>query len=442
MSLSHFHLKLISLAAAAWTLPAWGQDTPAVDTNPDDSPTREFTHIEPQDSKPTVRAITPIDDNHVLFLNKRGQIGVAKFSPGLSLIGWDYYSEVYLDTLPSIAAGPGFSALVASPTELTQAFDTNQDLDLDFFQALLRDWPGRDQGVIITAGPVADQYGRVLVALSPIAATEGEPAKATVIAWHPAAKEPVTVTESILPITAMALSADGRLAARLSMPDYKEGYYISLSDLPPFDAENPDAAPGSIPMTNPSLLIPSELTKAADPTQIAFFREDGIEKLLAVCPGTKGIVEIVPEAVNGGWQGAMLLREISPEPIETLVEMSPNLLIGGGDSGFVPIGKNEEVFRISRVTPAADGLVINFTKPIDRFAAVKPENYTVTEVSLQGGLSTTTATPVIESDGRTVILKLDDFKSETVLRVVCQNVPSESGETLLNPQVFYKVHKP
>lgn len=442
MSLSINHLRLVFLAAVSWTLPAWGQDTPAVDTNPDESPTRDFTQIVPQDSKPTVRAITPIDDSHVLFLNKRGQIGVAKFSPGLSLIGWDYYSEVYLDTLPSIAAGPGFSAIVAAPTELTQAFDTNQDLDLDFFQALLRDWPGRDKGVIITAGPVADQFGRVLIALSPYSSAEGEPAKASVLAWHPEATEPVIVTESVLPITAMALSAGGRLAARLSMPDYKEGYYISLSELPPFDAGNPDARPASVPMTNPSLLIPSELTKAADPTQIAFYRENGIEKLLAVCPGARGIVEIVPEAADGGWQGAMLLREIAPESVETLVEMRPDLLIGGGDSGFFPIGKNEEAFRISRVTPAENSLVIDFTKPVDRFAAVKPENYSITEVSLQGGLSTTTATPVIESDGRTVILKLDGFKPETVLRVVCQNVPSETGETLLSPQVFYKVHKP
>src|SRR5690606_1485947 len=137
------------------------------------------------------------------FLNKRGQIGVAKFSPGLSLIGWEYYSEVYLDALPGIATGPDFSALFASPTELTQAFDTDRDVELDFFQALVREWPGREEEVAITAGPVADSYGRVLFALSPFPLEEGAPAHARIVAWHPGAESLVTLTESILPVTSM-----------------------------------------------------------------------------------------------------------------------------------------------------------------------------------------------------------------------------------------------
>src|SRR5690606_11173521 len=96
----------VPLAFFALNSTALSQDTPAVDTNPEESRKRDFIQIEPQDDKPTVRAISPIDDSHVVFLNKRGQIGVAKFSPGLSLIGWEYYSEVYLDALPGIATGP------------------------------------------------------------------------------------------------------------------------------------------------------------------------------------------------------------------------------------------------------------------------------------------------------------------------------------------------
>ena len=56
--------------------------------------------------KPTVKAIAPIDDTNVFFLNKRGQAGVAKFSPGLSLIGWELYSKVKLNSLNSLGVGP------------------------------------------------------------------------------------------------------------------------------------------------------------------------------------------------------------------------------------------------------------------------------------------------------------------------------------------------
>src|SRR5690606_24065255 len=115
--------------------------------------------ISPNDQVPTVRAIAPIDGSNVFFLNHRGQIGVAKFSPGLSQIGWELYSEVKLNALPSLAVGPRYSVLTASPLELTQAFDTDQDAELDFFQAIVRDWTDRDQGVAITAGPVADPHG-------------------------------------------------------------------------------------------------------------------------------------------------------------------------------------------------------------------------------------------------------------------------------------------
>ncbi len=432
----------VPLSTLALFSTAISQDTPAVDTNPKESRKREFIQIEPQDDKPTVRAISPIDDSHVIFLNKRGQIGVAKFSPGLSLIGWEYYSEVYLDALPGIATGPDFSAVLVSPNELTQAFDTDQDVELDFFQALVREWPGREEGVVITAGPVADSYGRVLFALSHHSPEEGAPAHARIVAWHPSSDGLVTLTESILPITSMTLSAEGLLATRLHMADYKDGFYISLNEIPPFDPANPDAKPEPVPMTNPSLLIPSELTKGADPSHIAFFREGSDEKLLALCPGSGRIIEIVPRSIDDGWQGAILLREIKSEPIYCLAEMAPGLLLGGSDAGFEPIGENSKTYRISRLSTVKNGLVVDFTQPVDRFAAVKPENYSVTEVSLKGGISKIEAIPVIESDGETVILTLERMTSGTVLRVVCQNIPSEDGELLLSPEAFFKVHRP
>ena len=93
----------------------------AVDANPAVSSARPFVQLNPQDKAPTVRAIVPLDGANVFFLNHRGQIGIAKFSPGLSQIGWQFYSEVKLSALPSITLGPNYSVITASVNEIGRA---------------------------------------------------------------------------------------------------------------------------------------------------------------------------------------------------------------------------------------------------------------------------------------------------------------------------------
>ncbi len=405
-----------------------------------DNRARSFTRIAPNDQIPTVRAIAPMDGANVFFLNHRGQIGVAKFSPGLSQIGWDLYSEVKLNALPSLAIGPGYSLLAASPAELTQAFDTDQDAKLDFFQALVRDWPGRDQGVAITAGPIADPHGRVLFALAPHPPKPGDPAKARLMAWVPASGQSITVTESELPIESFALRRDGLLAARLSMPDYTDGYFLSLTRLPPPLADQPAAPPSPMPFTLPSFIVPAELTKRDRPAQLAFFEEDGIGKLLLNCPESRHLVEIVPEESGGIWQGAILLRGLAPKPLRALAEMAPGSLLGGGDEGFVPLSSLPDVHRIVRLALADDGILLEFNHPVDRYEAVKPENYSLKAIALGGGETALVADPVVEADGRVVLLRSQPVPPGHVLRVVCQNLPSETGEALLSPAAFYTIH--
>jgi hypothetical protein len=408
---------------------------------------RNFIQIKAQDETPSVRAIAPIDDTNAFFLNKRGQIGVAKFSPGLSLIAWEYYSEVKLSALPALAIGPDYSVLTASPDEVTQSFDTDQDVELDFFQALVRDWPGRSEGVTITAGPVADPYGRLLFALSPHQEkAEGEEAppapRARIVAWHPDSETLVSVTESQLQINDFAIGRGGLLAARLSMPDYEDGYYVSLTQLPPFDPATPSAIPDPQPFALPSLLIPAELTRKDPPTKLCFYRSGSREKLLALCVNAKQLIEIVPENVNGTWQGAILVNRVLKEPIETIVEMSPGSLLAGNDEGFLPLDESVDDFRITSVDIAADGILLDFTEPVDRAAASKPDSYAVRAVSLNGGgESPVTVQPVIESDGRSLILKTSRIEAGTVLQVICRNVPSETGEKLLSSAVYYTIHQ-
>lgn len=415
-------------------------DEAAVNANPPVSAARPFVELKQQDKAPTVRAIVPLDGANVFFLNHRGQIGIAKFSPGLSQIGWQFYSEVKLSALPGITLGPNYSVITASLNEVTQSFDTDQDVSLDFFQALVQDWPGREAGVVITAGPVADPYGRILFALSPAPAKPGDPARARIVAWHPAAKGLVTVTESELRIDAFAVNRAGLLAARLHLPDYPDGYFLSLTSLPPFTAGQPDAIPDPMPATIPSLVIPAELTKASPPTQMCFFSEGKREKLLLTCPGSKQLIEIAPDKPGDLWQGSILLRAVTPSPIETLVEMSPGMVLGGGDEGFLPLTGTDEPYRITRLDLAKDGIVLDFNRPVDRLQASQTGNYKVKALASNGSTELIVADIVIESDGRTVVLKTGTIPAGTVVQVACQSVPSESAESLLKTEGFYRVH--
>lgn len=400
---------------------------------------RRVIRITPNDQAPTVRAIAPIGGGNVFFLNHRGQAGVAKFSPGLSPIGWEFYSEVKLNALPSLAVGPGYSLVSASPVELTQAFDTDEDVELDFFQALARDWPSRADGVVITAGPVADPFGRVLYALSPHALKPGDPVKARLMAWSADSGESVPVTESELTIESFALRRDGLLASRLSMPDYADGFFLSLTDLPPPPGD-PSAAPAPLPFTLPSLILPSELTGKDRPVSPAFFEESGTGKLVLACPANRRLVEVVPEKAGGLWQGSVLLRGIAPKPVHTLVEMDPGQLLGGGDEGFVALAGDASVYRILRLDLAEDGLVLEFSHPVDRFEAVKAENFSVKAIALGGGETDLAVEPAIDASGRTVALRAKAVEPGHVLRVVCQNVPSETGAKLLHVSAFRTVH--
>lgn len=428
-----------ALVTVSGPLNAQSEDA-AVDANPPVSQERPFVQLKSQDTVPTVRAIVPLDGANVFFLNHRGQIGIAKFSPGLSQIGWQFYSEVKHSALPAITIGPHYSVITASPTEVTQSFDTNKDVALDFFQALVREWPGRDTGVVITAGPVADPFGRILFALSPSPATDTAPPRARIVAWHAKAKDLVTVTESELRIEHFAVNRAGLLAARLHMPDYPEGYFLSLTDLPPFVADQPEVAPALMPVTLPSLVIPAEMTKRSPPTQLCFFKENHREKILLTCPGSSRLIEITPENVGGLWQGALLLRAVTASPIETLAEMSPGMILGGGEAGFVPLTGAENPYRITGLVLAKDGIELNLNRPVDRLRAARTDTYIVKALAANGSTDVAVPEIVIESDGRSVVLKTGAIPVGTVVQVTCRNLTSETGETLLSPECFYTVY--
>ena len=99
------------------------------------------------------------------------------------------------------------------------------------------------------------------------------------------------------------------------------------------------------------------------------------------------------------------------------------------------------MYRIRSIHRAPDGLVLGFTEPVDRSLAILPESYAVEAVSLTGEASPVTVEPIIEYDGRTVVLKMHPPSSETVLRVICRNVPSAAGAKLLSSACSYTIHQ-
>lgn len=422
-------------------LTAFSQEFERLDAKIAVSQRRPFVEIAEQDIKPSVQAIAAIDNTNVFFLNKRGQAGVAKFSPGLSLIGWELYSKVKLNALGTLGLGPDYSLVTASPFEVTQVFDTLGDGSLDFFEGIVRNWPGRKQGVTITAGPVPDTAGRLLFALSPHAIEDGETPLARLVAWHPDQDELETVTESQLLISSFAIGPNGLLAARLSMPNYNEGFYISLTELNSSSSKAQEPAKASLPQTLPSLLIPAELTGGEEPTQMCFFTEGGVTKLILTCPHSRELIEVVPEKEENLWQGAILLRSLAPSPIESVVEMSTGSLLGGGPDGFFPLEIPDDEFRIEKVAVAEDGVVLNFSKEVSRKQAVINTFYSVESISFRGLNKTLEVTPVIESDGKTVILKTEEIGKGVVLKVSCENLASASGDPLFSDTVFYTIHE-
>jgi hypothetical protein len=260
------------------------------------------------------------------------------------------------------------------------------------------------------------------------------------MALVPATGQSVPVTESELPIESFALRRDGLLAIRLSMPDYTDGYFLSLTELPPPATDAPGTAPVPLPFTLPSLILPAELTKGDRPVCPAFLEENGVGKLILTCPVSRHLIEIVPEKAGGLWQGSVLLRGVAPKPLHALVEMDPGRLLGGGDEGFLPLDTDADAHRITAMSLAEDGIVLEFSQPVDRFEAVKPENYSVKAIALGGGETRLAIEPVIDARGRTIVLRSAAVEPGHVLRVVCQNVPSESGGKLLHASVFSTVH--
>ncbi len=407
---------------------------------------RDVVDIRPNEEKPPgIRAIAPLNEANVVFLSREGLVGIAKFTPGLGLIAWDLYSKVKQDSLSGIVPGKNLSVLSASTAEITQAFDTDDNLKLDFYQALISDWPGKTDGVVITAGPVSDGSGRIFFALSPHQAEKEAQAKASVVSWHPKVKGIKTVTTSMLPIRAMAISPDGVLAARLYMPEYKDGFWVSLNRLPPFDPgpAKPGVVISEIPSTKPSILIPAELTNNSNPEQLCFIKEDGVEKILVTYPGSNQIIEIIPLEVGPFWQGSILMREKTESAVETLCFLGKDRVLGGGPEGFMAIDRNDDIFRILSMTLADDGIELRFSRPVNRFSGTRPDSFLVKANPLQGEgeKGITIPEPMIESDGQAIILRSGSIPADSVLRIKCMNITSETGEKLANPMAFYTIHQ-
>ncbi|MDF1755692.1 MAG: hypothetical protein P1U89_23080 [Verrucomicrobiales bacterium] len=398
--------------------------------------------VKPKVASPAVSEIVRIDKSNAFFLDTLGQLGVAKFSEELELVAWDYYSHFQWLEARHMAVGRNLSIVSGSPNEITQAFDTNKDGKLDFFQDMISEWPGKSDGAAISCGPVADQHGRLLFAVAPKPGSEEKASVSTLFAWNPGGQTLTTLATSSLPIAEMAVSKDGMLAAWIQLPTYTEGYYIALATLPGFDPKKPDEQPANPPALLPNLIIPASMTDFHSIGQFCFAYENEKEKLFVTCPEAKRLIEMVPEKNDNGWGGTVSIRETFDQPIYAVEPMEEGKILIGGKAGFLPLGKNLRAFRFKDLRITSDALEIDFTQPVDRAKATsETEGLQLAIIPLEGELEPFEAPrPIVESDGRTVILELPKLPGKAIIKVDAPNLTSEDGEPIVFPSLFYTLN--
>jgi hypothetical protein len=115
------------------------------------------------------------------------------------------------------------------------------------------------------------------------------------------------------------------------------------------------------------------------------------------------------------------------------------MVLGGGDEGFLPLSGMDEPYRITRLDLARDGIVLDFNRPVNRLQASRASSYKVKALAANGSTELIVADIVIESDGRTVVLKTGAIPVDTVVQVTCQNLLSETAESLLSTESFYRI---
>jgi len=445
-----------------------------------------------QEAFPSLVDAAPLPNGLVRILTTDGRTGLVRLDESRQPVEWGVESQVRQEVLPGLVTAPGNGVIFASNTELSQAFDTDGNGSHDFFQALVRSWPGVESGVFITAPPIADRHGRVLIALSPHAQTPGQAPLASIVAWTPGQDQVVPVMVSELPVISM--SADKELfVALLDMPSYRAGYYVSLTGLPappdsasssPGDSPNPEAppapvgapsstriddtssteaeaapapdpgeeseveaeetpAPPPLPQTLPSLIIPAEMTGNHPPSSIRIVRENGRRKIIACSPHTSRLIEILPERNEEVWQGVIFLRSETAEPVVSVLQLADGSILGAGPAGLIPTANVKPVFRLEEARLVDDGIELRFNHPVDRSAGILPETYSVESVPLRGGGGTaiTIPEPLVEPDGFGVILRTTQLEPATVVRLKFPGLVSERGDALLNATVYYAVNR-
>ncbi len=392
---------------------------------------------------PAIASISRINGTSVFFLDTSGRIGAATFSPELRLLNWQHYSGIAFGEARHLAVGRNLSVVTGSPNELTQAFDLDEDGQLDIFQDVLTDWPGRESGATISCGPVPDPSGRLLFAVAPGPNADGEAARlpSTLYSWSPD-EEPIPLATSSLPIVEMTVSQRGTFAAWIQLESYREGYYITFGELPPFDPEDPGAAPEEPLALLPAMIVPASLTDYKPIGRLCFITEDGVEKLLVACPEAKRVIEMIPRKGANGWRGPVAVRRIFDRAVFALEEMEMDRVLVGGAGGFAPLDDGADPFRFREVRVVSNGVEVEFSRPVDREKAIAADTgIDLTLIPLKGEVGEVEPAPaIVESDGRTIVLPLPEVPAQAILKLEAPDLVSEEGDLLLFPTFFYTLN--
>lgn len=393
-----------------------------------------------QGKVPPVTEIVRINPTSAFFLTDKGRIGVARFENNLKLNAWDYYSDFQWLEARHLAVGLNLSIVSGTSTELTQAFNTNDDGVLDFYQDTLTDWPGRGIGAKISCGPIADSNGRLLFAVTPPPTPNAKEALPSIVySLNPNGKKLTRLVSSDLPIGEMAISEGGILAAWIKHPGYKEGYYLGITQLPAFDITKPDVELEELPTLSPNVIIPTELTNSQPIRQLCFFEEDGLSKILVTIPEAKRLIEVVPELHNAGWGGLVTVRRQFDVPVYSAETMDHGKVIVGAEDGFHNLNSDRS-FHYTGINIAKDAIEVKFSHPINRAQIVSNRNsIRLSMVSLGEEIEPFEAPePIVESDGMTVVLPTTlKLPKKVIIKVETPLLTSEEGVPIASSMMFY-----
>lgn len=180
--------------------------------------------------------------------------------------------------------------------------------------------------------------------------------------------------------------------------------------------------------------------------------------------GHSKIMRVNLEKVNGVYQGACFpFREgFNSGILRMQWGLDNSMLVGMTSRGWASTGKEkfglqrlvwtgETPFEIATILSSADGFILNFTQPVDKIAALQPENYTVRSFNYK--YHHNYGSPIINTkdlklkaikvsdDGMQVRIAVDSLSKGDIHEIRLNDIPNTKKESLLHNFGYFTLNE-